>query len=209
MTHASRLTESRWNQLWQRLGGAAPVGSFAQLLTAYGEPQRAYHTAAHIDACLGHFDAWRALAVHPDRVELALWTHDLVYDTQRQDNEAASAAQTCAWLGQAGLAEHAPEVEELILATRHQQAPSEPDAALVVDLDLSILASPPESYGRYEAAIRAEFAWVPEPLFRVGRGKVLRHLLDMPRLYQHPPLAERWEQPARDNLRRALAKLGD
>lgn len=208
MTHASRLSESRWNDLWQRLGGVAPTGSFAQLLAAYGEPQRAYHTAAHIDACLGHFDAWQALAVCPERVELALWTHDLVYDTQRQDNEAASAAQACAWLRQAGLVEHAPEVEELILATRHQQVPSEPDAALVVDLDLSILASSPAVYDHYEAAIRAEFAWVPEPLFRAGRGKVLRHLLAMPSLYQHPPLAERWEAPARDNLRRALDALG-
>lgn len=204
----SRLTETRWNSLWRHLGGAAPAGSFAQLLAAYGEPQRAYHTATHIDACLGHFDAWRALAAHPERVELTLWTHDLVYDTQRQDNEAASAAQACAWLRQAGLSEHAPGVEELILATRHQQVPSDPDAALVVDLDLSILASPPALYARYEAAIRAEFAWVPESLFRAGRGKVLRHLLDMPRLYQHPPLTERWEAQARENLQRALAELG-
>lgn len=208
MTHASRLTEGRWNRLWQSLGGAAPAGSFNLLLAAYGEPRRAYHTAAHIDACLGHFDAWRALAACPDQVELALWTHDLVYDTQRQDNEAASAAQACAWLRQAGLAEHGPRIEELILATRHQEVPRDPDAALVVDLDLSILASPPAVYDHYEAAIRAEFAWVPEPLFRAGRGKILRHLLDMPSLYQHPPLAERWEAPARSNLQRALAELG-
>lgn len=205
----TRLTESRWSSLWQRLGGAAPAGSFARLLAAYSEPQRHYHSAAHIQACLGHFDSWRHLALNPDRVELALWTHDLVYDTRRQDNEAASAAQACAWLEQAGLGEHAPALRESILATCHQAPPQDPDAALVVDLDLSILASPPAGYGRYEQAVRAEFAWVPEPLFRAGRSRLLRQLLALPQLYLHPPLAERWERPARDNLQQALLALGD
>ncbi|MES2819700.1 MAG: hypothetical protein V4812_12035 [Pseudomonadota bacterium] len=202
------MTETRWNDLWQRLGGAAPADSFAQLLAAHGEPHRHYHGAAHIEACLGHFDTWRHLASNPDRVELALWTHDLVYDTRRQDNEAVSAEQACAWLAQAGLARHAPALREAILATCHKTPPQDPDAALVVDLDLSILASPPAGYARYEAAIRAEYAWVPEPLFRAGRSQLLRHLLALPQLYLHPPLAERWEGPARDNLRLALLALG-
>lgn len=201
------LSEPRWLELWQRLGSDAPDGSFAELLAAYGEPQRRYHSHVHILACLRHFDEWRHLAEQPDQVELALWAHDLVYDTRRQDNEAASAERTAQWLREADLQQLGAPVSALILATCHRQPAQGIDTALVVDIDLAILATPPAIYAEYESAVRAEFAWVPEPLFRAGRSKVLRHLLEMPALYQHEALARRWEQPARGNLQRALASL--
>ncbi|MDT1091345.1 hypothetical protein RNM29_33455, partial [Pseudomonas aeruginosa] len=72
---------------------------------------------------------------------LALWTHDLVYDTPRQDNEAASAASTARGLAPAGRAALRPALRELIMATGHQAPPGDADAALVVDLDLAILAA--------------------------------------------------------------------
>ena len=136
-----------------------------------------------------------------------MWTHDLVYDTQRQDNEAASAASTEHWLDQAGLAALRPALRELIMATCHQAPPGDADAALVVDLDLAILAAPAPVYARYEADVRAEYAWVPEPLFRAGRGKLLRQLLEQPALYHCEPLRQRWEAAARANLRGALERL--
>ncbi|HHM6265916.1 TPA: hypothetical protein ACRNLL_006499, partial [Pseudomonas aeruginosa] len=96
------LDRQRWDALWQRLGGNPPADAFDALLAAYGGADRHYHSDRHILACLEHFDRWRQLALRPALVELALWTHDLVYDTQRQDNEAASAASTEHWLDQAG-----------------------------------------------------------------------------------------------------------
>lgn len=176
------LDRQRWDALWQRLGGNPPADAFDALLAAYGGADRHYHSDRHILACLEHFDRWRQLARRPDLVELALWTHDLVYDTQRQDNEAASAASTERWLDQAGLAALRPALRELIMATCHQAPPGDADAALVVDLDLAILAAPAPVYARYEADVRAEYAWVPEPLFRAGRGKLLRQLLEQPAL---------------------------
>lgn len=202
-----QLDQARWDALWLRLGAPAPEGSFEHLQAAYGTPQRQYHSTAHIAACLGHFDEWSHLADHPDRVELALWTHDLVYDPQRQDNEAASAEQTVIWLLEAGLGDHGEALRGLILATRHMEPPRAGDAELVVDLDLSILAAPPSLYDAYEKAVRAEYEWVPEPLFRAARSKLLKQLLDMPRLYHKTPLAQRWEQPARANLLGALQAL--
>lgn len=77
------LDSRRWDALWRRLGAAPPERAFADLGAAYGEPHRHYHGAGHILACLEHFDRWRALADQPDPVELALRTHDLVYDTHR------------------------------------------------------------------------------------------------------------------------------
>ncbi|HBO2504492.1 HD domain-containing protein, partial [Pseudomonas aeruginosa] len=111
------------------------------------------------------------------------------------------------WLDQAGLAALRPALRELIMATCHQAPPGDADAALVVDIDLAILAAPAPVYARYEADVRAEYAWVPEPLFRAGRGKLLRQLLEQPALYHCEPLRQRWEAAARANLRGALERL--
>lgn len=56
------LSETRWQALWQELGGSAPVGSFAELQAAYGEADRHYHGSPHIQACLAHLQHWQHLA---------------------------------------------------------------------------------------------------------------------------------------------------
>ncbi|KAF1055076.1 MAG: hypothetical protein GAK43_00505 [Stenotrophomonas maltophilia] len=194
------LDPHRWQTLWQQLGAPAPSGSFEHLQQAYTQPDRHYHGSAHILACLRHFDTWRSLAQAPATVELALWLHDVVYDTHRQDNEAASAELASQWLQAAGLSPLSATVQAMILATRHDAVVSEADAALVVDLDLAILASPAPSYRAYAQAVRAEYAWVPEAAFRAGRGKLLTQLLALPQLYQRAELRQHWEAPARANL---------
>ncbi|EWM67232.1 hypothetical protein MCBG_04365 [Micromonospora sp. M42] len=70
-----------------------------------------------------------------------------------------------------------------------------------------MLAAPAERYDRYAAAIRAEYAHVPEPDFRAGRSAALRHLLALPALYRLPEPHARWESRARANLSRELAAL--
>ncbi len=87
------LDRQRWDALWQRLGGNPPADAFDALLAAYGGADRHYHSDRHILACLEHFDRWRQLALRPDLVELALWTHDLVYDTQRQGQRGRQRRQ--------------------------------------------------------------------------------------------------------------------
>ena len=127
--------------------------------------------------------------------------------TQRQDNEAASAASTEHWLDQAGLAALRPALRELDHGhLRHQAPPGDADAALVVDIDLAILAAPAPVYARYEADVRAEYAWVPEPLFRAGRGKCCASCWSNRRCTTEP-LRQRWEAAARANLRGALERL--
>lgn len=201
------LSEQRWAQLFGRLGKSAPLGAFADLVSLYCEPHRHYHTAVHIDACLTHFDRYKHLAKAPDLVELALWLHDVIYDTQATDNEARSAAYAEDLLRRAGLAAHAPAVTAMILATTHTAGVEADDAGLVVDLDLGVLAAPAESYRSYCLAVRQEFSWVPEPLFRAGRSKVLRQLAGEGRIYAHPEIAEAWEAQARENLQAELLQL--
>jgi predicted metal-dependent HD superfamily phosphohydrolase len=181
------------------------------LLARWDEPHRQYHTVQHLVSVLDVVDAYARLARHPDLVRLAAWCHDAVYDPTAggSANERASAELGGRILGRIGLpAAAVDEVRRLVLLTAgHDVPPDDMDAALLCDADLAILASPPVEYDRYAAAIRLEYAHVPDGAFRVGRAAVLDHLLGLPRLFRTAPLAERWERPARANLVRELADL--
>lgn len=107
-------------------------------------------------------------------MRLALWFHDAIYDARAEDNEERSANWARGSLCSAGVrVETAEHVHRLVMATRHNVVPEEPDAQLVVDIDLSILAAPIERFTEYEKQIRAEYSWVTDPSYRKGRARIL------------------------------------
>src|SRR6188508_492999 len=88
----SVVTLASWQRLWGELGVATANGGLMnQLVAAYSEQHRHYHTLQHLRECLVQFDAAAMLARRPAEVELALWFHDAVYDPRRKDNEERSA----------------------------------------------------------------------------------------------------------------------
>jgi predicted metal-dependent HD superfamily phosphohydrolase len=129
----------------------------------------------------------------------------------RSDNEAASARYASEYLASLGLCrELVAKVCRYIHATRHGQpagAIAEADLALLLDLDLSILAAEADEYRAYAQAIRREYASVPDGLYRPGRQRVLEGFLARERIYLTPRLAALWEQPARANLAAEIADL--
>ena len=178
------------------------------LLARWAEPHRRYHTPQHLAECLALFDRDRALAAHPGEVATALWFHDAIYDTSRHDNEAASADWAARVLRDAGAdAAAAGRVHALILATRHSEVPTTPDAALLVDIDLAILGAEAVRFAEYERQIRDEYGFVPEAVFRHKRAEILRGFLARPALFSTPACADRFEAAARANLVRAIARL--
>lgn len=199
-----------WKRLWSGLGvEVVPGGLYNQLVRAYGEPQRHYHTLQHLRECLAHFDAAASLALRPAEVELALWFHDAVYDPTRRDNEERSAAWARSGIAAAGCdAAVAERVAQLVLATAAHEAPTgDADAALLLDIDLAILGAAPARFDEYERQIRAEYAHVAEADFRAGRARVLAGFLARPRLYATGVFHGALEQRARANLARSLATL--
>lgn len=200
---------ARWDATWRALGAAAPVGELESLLARWDEKSRHYHARRHLEECLHRFDAVRARAARAAEAELAVWYHDAVYDAHRADNEARSAELATAAIARAGVtraAEVAARVEALILATRHAALPAAPDEALVVDVDLGILAAPAERFDEYERDVRAEYAWVPGILFRRKRREVLEGFLARPRIYTSGAF-DADEARARENLARSVAAL--
>jgi len=199
----------RWCDLWQRLGArSAGEPIFDEISRRYREPQRAYHTLDHIQDCLRQFDQVRDRTEHADEIELALWCHDVVYESHADDNELQSAAWAERIMADGVIAaDVCTRVRDLILATQHRTIPDQPDAALLVDIDLASLGYSPADFDRNNAAIRREYQWVPETAYREARAKVLESFLARPAIYQTAWFRDRYEVQARENLERTIQKL--
>lgn len=204
------ITADSWQRLWTELGAnTIDRGLLNQLVAAYSEQHRHYHTLQHLRECLAYWDAAAPLARRPAEVELALWFHDAVYDPRRTDNEERSAEWAARALRAAGCDEPAAQrVHALVLATRsHEAAGDDPDTAVLLDVDLAILGAAPARFAEYERQIRAEYAHVTDHDFREGRSRILAGFLARPRIYATAAFHDALEQRARINLQAALETL--
>ncbi len=194
---------------------ALPEPLLRQVLTAYAEPQRSYHGVSHLVHVLGQWaevereGGW----THPREVYLALLFHDVVYVPGASDNEEASARvalEACArWLPDAGL-----EVEcvaHLVrLTARHGHlSPADVSAeeALFLDCDMAVLGAGPAADDTYERGVAQEYAALPAELYAAGRRRFLEGLLAREQLFLSARFRGRYEDAARENLRRALHAL--
>ncbi len=198
----------RWCDLCDRMRwGMAGQAAYEVITRKYATPPRAYHNLKHVAHCLAELDRLQA-GPSFDAIEIALWFHDAIYDSQAKDNEKRSAALAVRMLSDFGAPASLPsEVRDLILATRHDAPPSTPASAIIVDVDLAILGQSPAIYDRYEAAIREEYAWVDDDTFARGRRKILQSFLDREFIYTTQEMRHRYEASARKNLTRALQTL--
>ncbi|MGW6457985.1 HD domain-containing protein [Streptomyces sp. NPDC055078] len=203
---------SRWSRALTGARGAVgpdPLPYARELLGRWGEPQRRYHTVTHLTAVLDHIDTLAEYAAGPDLVRLAAWFHDAVYLPDRSGNEERSARLALKALPEAGLTAGATaEVARLVrLTVTHAPADGDSNGAVLCDADLAILASGPEAYAAYAAAVREEYGFVPDDAFRAGRATVLRQLIGLPRLFHTPYGVRTWEERARRNLAAELGLL--
>jgi predicted metal-dependent HD superfamily phosphohydrolase len=175
------------------------------LIAAYVAPNRHYHNFAHIEDCLDKLAQVDDLSVAEREILTeAIWWHDVIYDPTRSDNEELSAQ-----LAEQHVAPHLrAEVGRLIRLTRtHQVEPADRLGAILISIDLSILAAEASRYDAYAAAIRREFAHVPDDAYRAGRADVLRRFAARPVIFPDAGFAKTCEQKARDNLAREIASL--
>ena len=142
------------------------------------------------------------------QIELALWWHDAIYDATKGDNEAQSALLARADLTLLGEPNDGiAEVERLIrLTAGHQVAEEDKVGAVLVSIDLSILGRPWPEYERYAAAIRQEYAHVPDTLFCPGRARVLMQFLEGP-IFPDAAFRAEYEKQARSNIEAEIVAL--
>ncbi|UJJ33128.1 HD domain-containing protein [Halopseudomonas maritima] len=208
MAQQSAMNAERWAQLMAAWSLGPNQDTCTALMQAYAQKGRHYHTAEHVAACLRHLDDCFASVQRPREVEIALWFHDAIYQPFSSSNEQDSADWAAAFLTEQGVDEQAvARVHRLIMATEHNAPAQTSDEAVLVDIDLSILGTPPAVYDIFEQAVRQEYRLVPLPLYRRKRVEVLRGFLQRPSIYTSGCFGPQMEQQARANLSRAITDL--
>jgi predicted metal-dependent HD superfamily phosphohydrolase len=192
---------------WRRLTGDETSGR--ELVERWSEPHRRYHDVGHLRAVLRAVDELADEAADVDAVRLAAWFHDAVYTGRAGDDERASADLAASMLPSLGVnADRVAEVVRLIeLTVAHDVAPHDANGAVLCDADLAVLGGSPDEYATYAAAVREEYAQIPEEEFRAGRIALLERLTARERLFHTATGRERWDEAARRNVATELSLL--
>lgn len=204
--------EYRWHQLMRRQNAPAQyiVPLWREIVTAYNGPNRHYHNLQHLVDLFTQADQFRTNIEDFDTFELSIWYHDIIYQCLRKDNEEKSAI----------FAKYRLEAIKYprkklvrcynqINATKLHQLTTQSDAdtAWLLDFDLSILGQKWSDYLEYTQAVRKEYSIFPTFLYKRGRKKVLKQLLERDQLFNTPFYKDRFELLAKENLQRELDML--
>ncbi len=178
---------------------------WTEIQTLHSEPHLHYHTLAHIAQIAAALDpVWDKLQ-NADAVLFALFYHDSIYELKSNQNEAQSAMLAYRRMQELGVAaETIQKCSAIILATKAHEKTGDSDTDLFTDADLSILGAPWEIYEQYAQNVRAEYAVYEDAAYHAGRAKVLKHFLQMERIFKTDYFFETLELAARANLRREI-----
>ncbi len=174
---------------------------WSEVVINYCDAGRYYHTLDHIEGMYKELLAVKGDIEDWDTILFALFYHDIVYNTQRNNNEAESAE-----LAKSRLSALMYSPEKInrcvihILATKGHCVAKDNDTNLFTDADLTILGSPADLYKSYTEKIRKEYIFYPDKVYNGGRNKVLQHFLNMPRIYKTEHFYDKYEKQARENL---------
>jgi predicted metal-dependent HD superfamily phosphohydrolase len=211
MAAVSDIEKTELHAVWQMLVSRVAFpekadGFFEQLLCAYTQSHRHYHTCTHLLQMLGVLGE---AGVDDDAVYWATFYHDYCYIPGKSDNEQKSAAIALEQLSAMGVERRiCDSVAALIIATRdHHIHCADQVAAMFLDADMAILGAAPTDYSAYAEGVRREFSSVPSFLFNIGRRRFLRESLARERIYASDWFFSRYEQMARANVRAELESL--
>jgi len=174
----------------------------------YEEPHRHYHNLNHLRNLLAQLTACKSMIEDWDSVVFAMFYHDIIYDVKRHDNEEQSAR-----VAEQVLSELKFQPERMhrsaahILATKGHTISADMDTCFFIDADLSVLGSDAETYRCYSDQIRKEYSIYADAEYRVGRTKVLNHMLQLPALFKTPFFKDQLETQARKNLAEEINML--
>lgn len=196
--------EHFWFELHQHYHFSEPQKILDELIAAYGEKQRAYHSVQHLYECLRLHQSIQSELNDPSAVALALWFHDAIYNPQAPDNELKSAELFEQLMAQDLLPDTLAKIKRWILATQKHALTDETDLQFLLDIDLAILAAPPERFMQYEQQIQQEYAWVEPEVYSIKRKEILAHFYQLDPLYQTNYFQQNFELRAKQNLMHIL-----
>lgn len=194
----------RFRQVWRRCLLDAAVDDSTkihqQLIDSYSEPQRFYHTLAHIGHCLSLFDKISAKLQNPEALELAIWYHDVVYKPGAKDNEQLSADLFMATTK--GIFDDSLRntVYQHIMATVHDESEiKNTDTDYMLDIDLSSFGRPWPEFIHDSENVRLEMKSMPDDLYYQKQAAFQKNLFARPRFFRSDYFYQHYESQARQN----------
>lgn len=199
----------RFRSLWKRLKAKGDWEEEYEFLEKHYSTQgRHYHNLEHVRDCLKEFDKVKEFAENPEALEMAIWYHDIIYNTKSKTNEEDSADYAYDLSVEMNLHHKvSKKVYDFIKITKHDKEPQDLDSKLIIDIDLSILGKESEVFNQYEMNIRKEYSWVNEQDFKKGRSSILKQFLKRDTIYCTEYFRNMYEATARENLQRSIAAL--
>ena len=182
----------------------------------FHDENRYYHNANHIRSCLENLDylikhyrknkkynevSWLA-------IKLAIWFHDFIYDTHKNNNEELSSLAAKQFiLGMVDNIKLAEDVGSLILFTKHNREALTIEEKIFSDIDLYVLGD----YGYHELLedgyvdkIRKEYIWVPDFIYYPSRLKIIEGFLNREKIFYNDLFFNQFEfdleRQAKENI---------
>ena len=195
-----------------------------QLVEAYGETHRHYHTWSHIESMWKHLGVIPECAEHTDAIRLAVLFHDVVYSTQPQTyglNEVRSAQALRDAVKNTNMVS-TKDVElacAIIEATKTHRLDKQWDeqshaaiqaAHWVLDADMAVLAASDDELEKYDTDIAREWGYRESNrehalLFAKGRIQALLGMMMQWPVF-HSNEFTHLEKPAVRNIERLVLK---
>lgn len=183
---------------------------FSNLINRYSDESRYYHNTTHIQKMLDFSMEFSDAIKEIETLQLAVFYHDIIYNSLSKKNEIDSAALAVQQLSETLFsAEKIKLMEQFILSTQKHfpLIANNSDLQYFLDFDLAILGTSQNTYMDYAEKIRKEYKWVPAFLYNSNRKKVLEHFLNRKEIYFTEAFRNKYESIARENMKYEIEVL--
>lgn len=181
---------------------------WTEIETNYSDKNRHYHTLLHLENLLTQLTEVKSQIKNWDTLLFSLFYHDAIYNAKKSDNEEKSAELAEKRMKELRVPTEMIELcKSQIMATKSHISSGDSDTNYFTDADLSVLGMDWESYTQYYKGVRKEYAIYPTLIYNPGRKKVLNHFLSMERIYKTDHFYHKFEEQAKENLKKELEIL--
>lgn len=174
----------------------------------YSNSKRHYHTLQHLENVLIKLIEVKAEIKKWEIILFSLFYHDIIYNPFKSNNEEKSSE-----LGEKRMTQISVSTESIkackkqILATKSHLPSADSDTNYFTDADLSVLGQPWEIYSEYVKNVRKEYSLYPDLIYIPGRKNVLKHFLEMDRIFKTDFFYMKLEAQAKENLSKEMSFL--
>ena len=175
----------------------------------YAKNENYYHRFNHIIAWLDLLIEYKDIIPNFKEVAFSWLYHDIIYFSEKPNNELISWVQAYnkskqLWLWEA----FSENVLGLVVSTKHTEAPKSEAEKFLHDIDFSILWQSWEVFKRYEDDVRKEYSHVSDRAWKEWRKQFLEWVLQKEDIFYTQTFKDRFESQAKSNIQRSIDELG-